>query len=314
MTIGSRGHQRPFSVCLVFLLLLLCGGVNAQELPGRSLEPAAPPFETSALADSELEPATQDELGELVLLESRPPRRLFELTSSTQYLYTSNVSLVRDLGILEEESDSLLFQTFNLSFSPRLVEKLVSTVYLRHQIVRYDEHAELDFDTDAAGLSASYPVGEWFTAYAGWSARRMYARDTDNEFFKMYDTEFGLWRQHTISKVAKLFYGYQLDWRASSPSEFDRVDNAGYVGLNLTPNEKSTIQFLYRLRVQDYDEFFGTNRRDVDHLLALAFTYTFNQYVSTRIFANYADNNSNTTGRDYSVLDFGGGLNLSVKF
>jgi hypothetical protein len=313
MTMGSR-TCKLVRVLAAVLFGVLAYSVIAQNVAGQSFEPGASPV---TMTDPDSDTASEDELGQLVLLETPSKRRLFKLSSSTQYLYTSNVSLVQDLGLpfpFEKESDALFFQTFDLSFSPQLLDKLGSTIFVRHQILRYDKHSGFDFDTDAAGLSLGYPVGEWFTAYGGFSASRMYARDTEHEFFKTYDTQFGLWRQHAISRQAALFFGYQLDWRASSPSAFDRIDNAGYVGLNLSPNEKVAIQFVYRLRVQDYDKFFGTDRADVDHLLGFALTYTFNQYVSARVFGNYADNNSNVAGRDYSVLDLGGGLNLSVKF
>jgi hypothetical protein len=157
----------------------------------------------------------------------------------------------------------------------------------------------------------SYPICDHLNAYGGFSASRLYLTGKENAFFKFFDTTFGLWRGQQVCKPVWLYCGYQLDWRPSSPSEFTRVDNAGYVGANLALLRKLTLQLLYRLRVQEYLQ---ANRTDIDHLLSAALVYAFNDYVSVRAITEYGDNESDVPGLDYHVFSAGGGLNLSVRF
>ena len=307
-------------ICIA-LAVLIAMTARAQQPSALPMEPMPSPA-TQTSGDESSPPTNDvDELGQLVLLQTAPAHKVFRATSDTQYLYTSNRLLLPDSGIFPATSDALLFQTFELSVSPQLLDKLITTIFIRQQLARYYRDDQLNFDAQAAGLQLAYPVQHWFTAYGGFSASRMFFDDGDKEFFKMYDTQFGVYRSDAICSHASLFYGYQVDWRPSSPSILDSVNNSLYAGLNVTLLQKLTGQVLYRLSVQDYQQPTRSaiggpllDRSDLNNMVSVSLTYAFCDYLSVRGYFDYVHNDSNVSTRDYAVVDGGGGLTVSVRF
>ncbi len=283
--------------------------------PSSAFEPMPPPATQSTVKESPDDTTDENELGEVLFLRSPARPKLFKVSSDTQYLFTSNILLLPNLKPqLKAEQDSLLLQTFGLSFSPQLLDKLTSTVFLRQQMAQYSAHDEDDFDAQTAGLQLSYPVKDWFDCYAGFSAGRMVLQKHDDEFYKAYDAQFGLWRTQPLCSRASVFFGYQYDWVPASPSELSRADNSLYVGANAALLKKLNAQLLYRLSFQDYNHFSGEHRSDRNQLVTFALNYAFNDYVSIHAFTDYGHNDSNFKSRTYGIFDAGGGLNLSLRF
>jgi hypothetical protein len=96
-------------------------------------------------------------------------------------------------------------QTFEASVSPRWIEKLTSTVCLRYLLARYNDLTAFDYQGETAGFTLGYPVKDWFYLYGGWSATRLYFRQDEAEFFKMFDAQIGIWRRQPLLKHATLF-------------------------------------------------------------------------------------------------------------
>jgi len=96
---------------------------------------------------------------------------------------------------------------------------------------------------------------------------RDYFREGGDEFYKYYSTNWvpAVRRGWTARSLG---YGYQLDWRPSSPAELTRLDNAAYIGLNVALIDKLTAQFFYRIRVREYYQF---GRTDLTIFLILRF-------------------------------------------
>jgi hypothetical protein len=327
----NRQRQGPFSAASYKLFCYLLVSVpflgsklpvsSAQEstaLPSAStVAPATNTAPESGLSPSQkesqfLKPPSSElpELGRQALLQEEPRPRLFQVFSDTQCLYDSNI-LLTDGEIIETGDDAVSIESLGATFSPHLLRGLGSTLYFRHDIVRYNQFSKFDFDEDTGGLSLSYPVDDLFLLYGGFGAGRYYFRAGGHEFFKFYDTYIGLGRELRLSNRALLTYGYHLDWRPSSPSPLTRIDNALYLGLDFAVMDKLTAQLFYRLRLREYLQ---VNRTDVDNLVALTLTYAFNDYVSVRVFATYAEDNSNLRVHEYSVFNAGGGLNFSFRF
>src|ERR1043166_7828731 len=105
-------------------LLAAVLGLSGQTLCAQQPPPPLElPLRATQSADDES--SDNDELGELVFLQGPARPKLFRVTSNTQYLFTSNILLLPDVQpLLKAEQDSLLLQTFGLSFSPQLVDKL----------------------------------------------------------------------------------------------------------------------------------------------------------------------------------------------
>ena len=292
---------------------LLAVAARAQEAQLRLYEDFRPPTALTlapsvvATNTAVAEGGPSEDLGKQILLLRRGTPRLFQVSSDTEYLYDSNILLLDKHKI----DDDLLSETVKASFTPRLIDRLESSVYAKYQIVRYSDHSNLDFEANAVGLSLSRPVGNVVTVYGNFEAARLYLTDGNDEFFKMFDTTLGIWRGHNLGDWAWLFYGYQVDWRPSSPSAFTRVDNAGYIGVKVMPVDRLTLQVYYRLRDEAY---YQESRNDLNHLISLSATYDFNNYISARVFAEYRNNNSDSSGFDYTACTGGVGLKLALKF
>ena len=207
----------------------------------------------------------------------------------------------------------MLFRS-RLAASPQLAPRLTSLVFLSQHFIRYNSHPLNDYDSQAAGVSLSYPIGpngEWFNLYAGFNANRLCYPVNAAEIFKEFDTLFGVWRSQALGRRVTLSYGYQLDWIPAHPSSWTRIYNAFAGSVNVKVTEKCQAQLYYRLRDQ---EFLQTTRNDLDHLVYLTFTYNYNRFVAARIFGSYGDSSSSRSANDYRVFNGGAGLALALKF
>ena len=256
-----------------------------------------------------LAPVSSD-LGPQPVLQRQSFPRLFRFYSDTQVMHVSNV-LLADGELVQEGPDALLFQSFGASLNLPLIRPLTTTLFGMHDIVRYDEFSKFDFDADTGGVRLGLPVAELFQLYGAWFAGRDYYREGGKEFFKFYDTRAGLYRQDSLYRRTRLTYGYQFDWRPSSPSVLTRMDNALYTELDATLIDKLTGQLFYRARFRSYLE---TDRADVDQLIGFNLIYAFNEMVNLRGFVTYAVNRSSQSDKEYDVFNGGGGLNVSIRF
>lgn len=270
--------------------------------------PVGPSTNLPAAASMAAQPAADgNDLGPEQTLFRRPRPKYFDVFSDTQYAYNSNVLLTPRAAL----GDGELYETLSLAASPVLVPKLTSTVYVRQQFVRYSRYDVFDFDAQTAGLALSYPLRNWCSVYGGFSASRLISAQNDQEFFRQFDTVFGLWGQQKVGSRMLLYYGYQFDWLPTSVPSLDRLYNALYGGLNVPLTDKLLAQLLYRLQLQTY---LGSARTDWNNLVNLTATYTFNPWVATRVFVSYGDNLSSQAVFSYRAVNAGAGLTLDFKF
>lgn len=248
-----------------------------------------------------------DDLGPIIVLKRAPHYQPFRVFSDSQYLYNSNVLLTPS----HPDEDAVFAQALGASFSPRLLQGLASTVFVRQQFIRYDTLSRFDFDAQTAGLSLQYPVRNWFILSSGFDADQYYARRNDDEFLKDFNLSFGIRHGQYLHRLVFLYYGYQFNWLPSSPSDLSRLDNAVFAGANVALLEHLTLQLAYRLRGLAY---YQDARFDLDHSLNASLIYKFNDYISARVFVSYAKNASDKPGFDYHGLTAGAGLGLLLRF
>ena len=299
---------------LVLSFLLSAGWLAAQDSRMYHLEQGPPPGATTnlLLVANRPEAAARkveelDDLGPELVLARRPRATVFELSADTQVAFDSNMLLTPRNQLSAGE----LSATLALAASPRLLPGFTSTVFLNQQFVRYSAHTTFDFDSQTAGGSLSHPLGDWGNVYGGFSASRLCAPVDAVEFFKEFDTVFGIWRSQAVGKRVTVYYGYQFDWMPTHPSALTRVYNAVYGGVNVPVTDKLLAQLMYRLRLQNYLQ---STRCDWDHMVNLTLTYTFNRFISTRIYGSYGNSSSNEAKFDYQSLTGGAGLTLDLKF
>jgi len=314
-TIGSA--VRVIGILLGIWLVSLANEESyAQEWRMRQVEPLPPPAaDTNNVNAQTLQPSAAGQVGQeqettdlgpqIPLRRQQPP--LISLYSDSQYLFDSNVALTPH----HETSDGVFFETLGAALTPHLADQLSSAIYARQQFVLYDQQVDLNFYAQTAGLSLAYPLEDWFTLYGGFAATRLFSTSDQHEFYKEFDTQLGLWHGQSLGHGLSLYYGYQFDWLASSPSDLTEVEDALYGGINWQIIDQWTAQFLYRFRVRDYLQ---VGRTDFDHLVSLAVTFAFDRYASIRAYASYANNDSNKNEFDYDVANVGCGVNLAVRF
>jgi len=315
---NGRAVRAAGMMAVIYLGAFANQQLSAQEWRMRQVEPLPPPaVETNSANVETLNPRTVGETSEttdlgpqIVLQPRRAP--VLSVYSDTQYLFDSNVALTPN----DQTSDEIFFETLGAAYTPKLVDQLTSSIYVRQQFVLYDQQVDLNFYAQTAGLSLAYPIKDWFTMYGGFAASRLFSTSDEHEFYKEFDTQFGLWRAQPLGRGLSLYYGYQFDWLASSgsdltQSDLSQVENAIYGGVNWQLANQWTAQFLYRFRARDYLQ---AGRTDVDNLASLAVTYTFNQYVNVRAYVSYGNDDSNRGEFSYDVVNVGGGLNLSARF
>ncbi len=250
------------------------------------------------------------EFGDIVLLQP-PSRSWVQLTSDTEYIYTSNPLLLPDSGLFPAQEDGLFYESLGLRFTPPALGNLSSALYFSQDFVRYAENTQYDFDVQSAGVQLRYPIEDWFALYGGGSAERLTLCGSGREFFKMYDAQLGLWRTQQLGEHAAVFGGYQFDWRPSTPGAYTRFDNTPFAGVTATLLPRLTAQCQYRFSVRDYSRL---DRHDCNHIVTLSLTYTFNPYIALSASTSYSRNDSSLATRDYELFEGGGGLKLSVKF
>lgn len=295
------------------LVLVAVGRVWAQDPQSRLVEQFHPPQpwpvpETDVQQRGEaVDPEEGGDLGRQVLLRRHPSARAVRLSSTSDWLFHSNILLL-ERGRLD---DGVFQQTFEAAWSPRWDPDWLATVYARYLLVRYHDHDDLDFDGNELGVTISRRLGSQANVYGGLRALRLYLSDGDDEFFKGFDLMAGVWRGHAWWDRTWFFYGYQFDWRPSSPGRLHRADNAGFVGLKYFPDPSWQIQLLYRLR---WEEYFEDSRSDLNQLLSLSIAWEPIEFVSVRATGEYGWNHSGAPNFDYHYFAGGGSLRLQIRF
>src|SRR5258708_17001691 len=161
--------------------LCLAREVAAQDSTNLPAAAASPTSAQTQPAQPEAHPpepafgAGISELGRQTILEPRRRPRLFRVYSDTQYLYDSNV-LLADGDFIQVGDDSVFVEDAGVSISAPLVQPLSSSVYYHHNLARYDEFSQFDFDADPGGLHLAYPIQDLFPLSADFSASRNYFR------------------------------------------------------------------------------------------------------------------------------------------
>ncbi len=236
-----------------------------------------------------------------------------EVSSDTRVYRSTNIQLLPDNLFYPERADTVVAQTFTVRLQHHLSDAVLAELILRYQLYRYLNTESLDFNTQSATFQLSGEIPDLFRWYGNFTAQRQeFVRGRDGEFFKMYNPEFGIWRDLVLNRHLTLFGGYQLDWRPSSPGFFDRVDNTLYAGCTVALLDRLSAQLLYRLSLHDYTNY--RDRFDVNQLGGITLFYTFCANARVELFVNYIHNDSNLATRDYDIWEGGGALRLSFNF
>ena len=293
----------------ILVALMLSTGARAQEAARQQIDTLNSTSDgqpTQEQSDKQTADPSA-ELGPIVVLKRPPQYDPFRVYSDSQYFYNSNILLTPSRPV----ADEVFAESLGASFSPRLVQGLASSVFVRQQFITYDTFSRFDFAAQTAGLNLQHAVRNWFILSGGFDADRYFSLQRGGEFLKDFDTSFGIRSGHYLTRRVFLYYGYQFDWLPSSPSFLSSINNAAFVGANVALQEKLTLQLAYRLRGLSY---YQDSRFDYDDFVNATLVYKFNDYFSVRAFFTYALDTSDKPGFSYQGLTTGVGLGLALRF
>ena len=249
--------------------------------------------------------------GDIVLLQPAQGDTWLQATSDSDFHYTSNELLLPDSNLLPASDDGVFAETFGVAVTPPSINQLGSSLFAREQYIRYASQQQNDFDVSTVGFQLRRPVLDGFQAYGGTEQQWYRQIGNNNDFFRMYDTQAGIWRPSQICDNLSFDSGYQFDWRAAMPKDYSRIDNTLFVGLGTEILPRLNAALQYRLSLRDY---LNNNRCDLNQLATLRLTYELATFAAVSAYASYGHNNSNHAVNDFDVFDGGAGLTLTVKF
>jgi hypothetical protein len=286
-------------------------------------------------------PEEDADVGPQSVLRIKRKQPRLELFADAQYFYTDNMFL----SDRDEQSADVLVSTvqgvFNAVRFPIFGGDFVQRVGYRHQWFDYGladsstinvfdfnsgtfRQARLDeFDFNAG---TAFAEGVWkrdhWVAGLSFDYQRLMDTDSYHQFYREYTPRWGLKRIVPLCPRSTLTAGYEGDYRATDtdnpPLGFDsnfndRTDHSLVIDATYVLCKYAIAQAYYRFQ---FTYFTGSERRE-DYLNAfgLALYCPFTENVGLRFFANYDILNTNgALVTDYSRLDTGAGLNLTVKF
>lgn len=301
----------PYFSCLITAFLLSAPGVQAQESRQRQhevMQDLSPPER-----EEEQEPILfeDDEFGEQLILRRPPPPPLLSIFGGGAGGFSSNPLLLPD----GSQNDYLFIGTLGAALQPNVFrewEPALSVEFFgQYQLFRYDRFADLDFDAQTAGFSASYTLPHRMKAYGGWTGSRLVDVDERDRFFQESQTTLGLSSIFREEDDVALFGGAQVDLRNTSPSDLSRLDYGPYVGARILLHDRVPMSLRYAFNHQHYLE---TGRDDLNSRVTLSFRWHIRRALTLRLQTNWASNSSNNDANEYDLVTSRFGVNLSHAF
>ena len=278
----------------------------------------------------ELYPGELQDVGPQFLLGRTQPQaprhHWLEVFTDTQFFYTNNALLTekgnRDTGVM--------VQTLQANFTPQpfaLGKAMVSTRFgYRHQWWLYSLDKtrsglnDFNFSVSSfyAGIRHSWDE-KWVVSF-NLDLNRYLSQDNDlQQFYSEFVPNWSLERNFQVGQKGYLTVGYygslHLTHTAPVPTSDlnDRLDTAFSATYSQELCPGLVVQPYYRLLFSAYTK--NTSRTDVYNNLGVGLIYSFNENASIRATLGYENRNSNdNTVTDYNKLEFGGGVNFSMRF
>ncbi|BDS06407.1 hypothetical protein NT6N_14470 [Oceaniferula spumae] len=256
-------------------------------------------------------PADTD-LGDQLILKRYEGNAPLRFDISTHLFWTDNVA-----SASTNENDGTIWKTrAALSWKPRIGDNLFADVTLNQSIYRYDSPSSLDFERTDARLGLVKIVPEFFDVL--FFARYEYARVTSGSLsdgiYNAHRVRVGAHKVFlsTPKHTAYVAFDYAHDL-STSPSRLERDEYSAHLGYTYQITDDIRAVFFYHLSLYDYDQ---GGREDLNHVVGTEIYWQLSE--STRLHASllYAENDSNLAAgaADYSTLQGGLGVGLTVKF
>jgi hypothetical protein len=281
----------------------------------------------------ELYPGENADVGPQRILRLQPRKTRFEIAADSQYFYTDNAFLSDD----NKQGTTLFVNTIQAAFAPEPYAmgsgRFAPMLGFRHQWFNYDLDAHdnqlnvLDFAAQTAFLNGRYQTGKW-QWYGGFDFTRLLEQDNYGEVYREYVPTIAIQRFFPINDNFIIIAGGQFSYHftdtqtngAAGTDVNDRYDATFSLSLNYQVVPRLILQPFYRFQYTHFPEFSDgvsgiSERDDLMHTAGLTVAYYFRSNIAMRLFVSYELKDSDyTSAFDYSKIDAGGGLALSVRF
>ena len=294
-------------VRLTICALLLSGGVvhaqtdaaaqinTQQDVARRGWTEEVPADEDVSVADPDL--------GEINLVRRAPRPKMFTFSTTQSFHYTSNAFLLPD-----NELAALFWNgRFDASFVPYATRNLTPRLTFEQNFFRYDDVAELDFDSHSLLAEVKYdltPDDSWFIT-GSYAVARLYSPRGDiDEFFRYGLLHASITHLRQLGQSGVYFAGtFGSNYRHGDPSEFDRITGFLNTAFLWSPIDHLQLSAFVRPEVQFYtNDPTDDSRTDLNLSVGASATVSPIEYVTVGLTASLIGNYSSADARDYEVF------------
>src|SRR5437870_11781411 len=255
-------------------------------------------------------PSVNDsDLGVQAILKRQEEYHPFTFSASLPYYWTSNVALTRT----GEVSDGVLAPAFTFAYQPRLMKTLYGEFIASQQLFYYDRLGSFNFTSfDAiAGVVYYLPKYQNLTLRLRYDYNRLTSDEFD-EFFANHSIIASADMTFRVGRAMQVNVGALANVSvAADPSGPQRSDFEVYGGYRVQFSRSFSMDAVGRVLFKEYYE---GGRNDVSELLALTADYRVREWLILSAVSTFAWNQSNHGVFDYSVVNLGGSLALTLRF
>ena len=315
---------------LAAALLLIGAEVLHAQTPAVPLDPSrtsqslrpdvtAQPLLREAKADQSLaaennfmpETPGDSDLGQQLILKRSDRYKAFGVTLDSAEFFTNNVANVHKGA----QSDWFYVGGANLSWQPKITNRLYGDASVGEHWFRYGRYDSLDYEDGEAGAGVILLMPElWNTI---WHLHYYYERITqgiDNTpIYESHNVRFGGQRTVIINRHHSINLALQASWALSAtPETLQRHEYSFAAGWNYKILHNLFFNTSYRLTYYDYFNLDG--RHDWYNNFALALVYRPYEWMELAASWNYTLNRSNKDLFTYDTMLTGPSLALKMKF
>ncbi len=271
--------------------------------------PAEQPEQSSTEQGYAASSANDQDLGVQAILKRQQQYKAFTFSISTPYYYTSNVALVNH----GEIGDGVFAPAFSLLYQPHIWQTLYGEIGVAQQLFYYNTQTDFNFGSfDAiAGLVYYIPQLHDLSLRLRYDFNRLTNDDWD-EFFSNHEIILIAELPLRLGRAMQLSFGAVIDISVGADSQAPRRNEFdAYIGYQAQLTRAFSIDAAARLQLKDYYE---GDRTDVSEILALTANYRVRDWLILSALTSFAWNQSNQDVFDYTVVNLGGALALTIRF
>ena len=266
--------------------------------------------DATSVAPSESFVDYDDAFGAQQILKRSAKLKPFDAFADISAFFTNNVGLTRRAA----EQDGFFVATFGFGYRRPLTNSVQVEVSGRGALFRYNEFQALDFNSIDAGASILWTptTALGVTFFARYNFTSLSGAESGNAFFTSHTVATGGQKTFVLSRAHALFTGVALQAGFADPAVAQRDEYSAYAGYHVQATSTISGNLLYRYAHLVYGE--QQNRRDHSQTVSLALKYSVADWLTVTGSSFFGFNLSTQDVFEYSVVNAGAGMGLSVQF